>query len=296
MTSTAPARDRVWTVLELLKWTKDFFAEKGIESARLDAEVLLAHSLEMERLRLYLEYERPVTADERGRFRALVKRRAEERMPVAYLVGEKEFWSLPLTVTPDVLVPRPDTEVLVEAILSRVPDAEAEVEILDVGTGSGAIALALASERPKARVVATDLSAAALAVAAGNAERHGLADRLQFIQGDAFEPVAGRRFDIVVSNPPYVAEADAAKLAPELGHEPREALFAEAAGTAMLRKIAAEAGGVIEPGGWLGVELSPEQAGPMSEWLATGGFEQIEIHRDLGGHARALTARMRRED
>ncbi len=280
-----------WSVLALLDWTKDYFAGKGIETARLDAEILLAHALGVERLGLYVQFEKPVTPEERARFRELVRRRAEERIPVAYLLGEKEFWSLTLAVTSDVLVPRPDTEVLVEAVLSRLPEVEAEFRVLDIGTGSGAIALALASERPKARIVATDISSAALAVAKENAQRHGLGDRLRFLEGDGFEPVAGERFDVIVSNPPYVSSADAAKLAPELAHEPASALFADADGTAMLRRIAAEAAENLEPGGLLGVELSPEQASPMTEWLEGGGFEQIEAHRDLGGRVRALTAR-----
>jgi len=285
-----------WTVLELLDWTKAYFAEKGIDSPRLDAEVLLAHALSVERMGLYLDFDKPVAAPERAAFRALVKRRAEERIPVAYLVGEKEFWSLALAVSPDVLVPRPDTEVLVEAILARCPDTEAELRILDLGTGSGAIALALASERPKAHVVATDRSEAALGVARANAQRHGLAGRVRFVAGDAFEPVAGERFDVVASNPPYVARQDAPQLAPELAHEPREALFADADGTALLRTIAAEAAGVLVPGGWLGVELAPAQGQRMTEWLERGGFESVEAHRDLGGRVRALTARLEPEE
>ena len=285
-----------WTVIALLDWTKDYFASKGIDSARLDAEILLAHALGLERLQLYVQFEKPVSPDERARFRELVKRRAEERIPVAYLLGEKEFWSLTLAVTPDVLVPRPDTEVLVEAVLSQLPDAEAEIRVLDIGTGSGAIALALASERPKARVVATDVSAAALAVAEANAERHGLSERVRFLEGDGFEPVAGERFDVVVSNPPYVSTSDADALAPELSHEPAGALFAGAEGTAMLRRIAAEAAGALEPGGLLGVELSPEQAEPMRDWLQRGGFDPVEAHRDLGGRVRALTARRTTEE
>ena len=155
-------------------------------------------------------------SEERARFRELVKRRAEERVPVAYLTGMREFWSLTLAVTPDVLVPRPDTETLIEAVLAELPDVEAELCAFDLGTGSGAIALALAKERPKLRVVASDVSAAALAVAEQNASRHGLADRVRFVQGAGFEPVMGQRFHAIVSNPPYLAEAEAGALAPEL--------------------------------------------------------------------------------
>jgi len=148
---TSADRDRVWTVLELLRWTTDYFERNGIDTARLDAEILLAHALEIDRLRLYVDYEKPVLAEERDRFRALVQRRASERVPVSLLLGEREFWSLPFRVSGDVLTPRPDTETLVEAALSKVADVESEVRILDLGTGSGAIALSLASCGGKCR-------------------------------------------------------------------------------------------------------------------------------------------------
>ena len=196
---------RTWTVLDLLRWTTEHFRSRGIESARLDAECLLAHALGTERLQLYLEFDKPVPPRERGRFRELVKRRADERVPVALLTGRREFWSLPLRVTPDVLVPRPETETLVEVALRLLPDRESEARILDVGTGCGAIALALAKERPKARITATDISEAALAVAGENAAELGFENRIRFLVGDGFEPVRGERFDLVASNPPYLS-------------------------------------------------------------------------------------------
>lgn len=182
---------RIWSVLDLLRWTTDYFASKGIDGARLDAECLLAHALGTERLRLYLDHDKPVLEDERARYRDLVKRRAEDRVPVALLTGTKEFWSLPLRVTPDVLVPRPDTETLVEAVLGRLPERDAPLRLLDLGTGSGAVALALARELANARVVATDVSARALDVARDNAARLGLAERVRFVAGDGLAPVAG---------------------------------------------------------------------------------------------------------
>ncbi len=285
------ARDRPWTVLELLRWTTDWFGERGLEGARLDAECLLAHALGCERLRLYLEFDKPVSAEERARFRELVRRRGEERVPVAQLTGRKEFWSLDLAVTPDVLVPRPETECLVEAVLEALPEPEAEYRVLELGTGSGAIALALASERPKALVTATDVSAAALAVARGNGERLGLGDRVRWLEGDLFEPVAGERFDAVVSNPPYVAEADAAGLAPELAHEPRGALFAGADGLAVLTRIASEAAVHLQPQGVLALELAPEQAPALGARVAAAGLVEAGVRRDLAGRARVLVAR-----
>jgi release factor glutamine methyltransferase len=278
-----------WTILDLLKWTKDHFEAKGIDTPRLDAELLLAHALGCDRLRLYVEFEKPVTAEERGAFRALVRRRAEERVPVAYLTGVREFWSLPLAVTPDVLIPRPDTETLIDAVLARL-DRAAELSVLDLGTGSGAIALALAKELPRAAITASDVSTAALAVARKNAEALGLAERMRFVAGDGFAPVAGECFDAIVSNPPYVAEAEAAGLAPELRHEPALALFAPGDGTALLRRIAAEAGAQLRPGGLLGLELAPAQAGDVTQCLAAAGFGEIAEHRDLAGRVRAVTA------
>jgi release factor glutamine methyltransferase len=282
--------ERAWTVLDLLRWTTDHFASRGIDTPRLDAEVLLACALECDRLGLYLEYEKPVEEAERARFRELVRRRADERIPVALLTGTREFWSLSLEVTPDVLVPRPETETLVASALERLPDAEAELRVLDVGTGSGAVALALAAERPKARVVATDVSAAALAVAGRNAERLGLADRVAFAQGDLFEPVAGERFDLVVSNPPYIARGEAGSLAPELRHEPESALYAGADGLEVLRRLVAEAGDHLEAGGVLVLEIDPGQAPALLQLCADAGLRDVRVQRDLAGRARAVSA------
>lgn len=286
MTST----DRVWTVLDLLRWTADYFTSKGIETARLDAECLLAFALDVARLRLYLDYDKPVLESERARFRDLVKRRAEDRVPVAQLTGVREFWSLPLRVTPDVLVPRPDTETLVEAALSRVEDPAAELRVLDLGTGSGAVALALAKELPGARVVATDVCPRALAVAESNAETLGFEDRVRFVVGDGFVPVAGECFDLVVSNPPYLADGEAEDLAPELAHEPEGALFAGSEGTEFLHRIVGEVAGVLREGGILAVELAPPQASEMAGRLENG-FSDVRLHRDLSGRPRAISAR-----
>jgi release factor glutamine methyltransferase len=287
----AAAAPKTWTVLDLLRWTTQHFTERGIETPRLDAECLLAFALGCDRLRLYVDYDKPVDEAERARFRALVRERAQARVPVALLVGTREFWSLSLRVTGDVLVPRPDTETLVAAALDAFPEREAECTVLDVGTGSGAIALALAHERTKARVTATDTSLAALAVAADNAERLGLADRVRFLEGSLFEPVAGERFDLVVSNPPYVAKRDAASLPPELRHEPASALFAGPDGTDVLRAFAAQVFEVVAPGGAVFVERVPAQAPAMSQWFADAGLERVTIHRDAAGRARVVAAR-----
>jgi release factor glutamine methyltransferase len=291
---SSAAAPRTWTVLDLLRWTTQHFSERGIETPRLDAECLLAFALGCDRLRLYVDYEKPVEEAERAHFRELVKERAGERVPVALLTGQREFWSLPLRVTRDVLVPRPDTETLVAAALDLFPDRDAEIAVLDVGTGSGAIALAIASERPKARVTATDLSAASLAVARDNAAALQLDDRVRFLEGSLFEPVAGESFALIVSNPPYVAERDRATLPPELRHEPASALFAGPDGTDVLRAIAAQVGEVLAPGGAVLVELDPRQADAMVAWFRDGGFGAITVHPDAGGRQRVVSARRAR--
>jgi release factor glutamine methyltransferase len=285
------ATARTWTVLELLRWTKDHFAARGIESPRLDAECLLAHALGTDRLRLYLDFDKPVEAAERARFRELVRRRADERRPVAQLTGRKEFWSLAFEVTPDVLVPRPETEGLVAWLLDQLPDREAELSVLDLGTGSGAIAVALATELPKARITATDLCASALAVAERNARAHGVADRVRLLAGDGFGPVAGERFDAVLANPPYVAEDEAASLAPELRHEPAAALFAGADGTALLRRLAAEVGDFLAPDGRVAFEVGFGQAETVAAWLREAGLREVASLRDLSDRPRVVVGR-----
>ena len=283
--------ERIWTVLDLLKWTTGHFAAKGIETPRLDAELLLAHALGLRRLDLYLRYQEPVSADARARYRELIGQRAEARIPVALLLGEKEFWSLNFRITADVLTPRPDTETLVEAALARLPDAERAYRVLDLGTGSGAIALALAHEKPRARVTATDLSPQALEVAVGNAEALGLSDSVRFLSGDLFSPVAEEFFDLIVANPPYLARANAEGLAPELAHEPEQALFAGEDGYSILRPLAEQAPERMEPGGWLVVEVDPNQAETVARWCAAGGLVDGDILKDLAGRSRAVVAR-----
>jgi release factor glutamine methyltransferase len=283
--------DKTWTILELLRWTTDHFAKQGIETARLDAECLLAFALGVDRLRLYVEFDKPLAAGERSGFRELVRRRADERVPVSQLVGRKEFWSLSLAVTKDVLTPRPETETLVEAALELQPARDAELRILDIGTGSGAVALALASERPKARVTASDVSPAALAVARGNAERLELCGRLRFVEGSLFEPVAGERFDLVVSNPPYLSKTAGLARAPELAHEPQAALFADEHGLALLRVLAHGVASRLLPGGAAAFEVSPEQADRVAGWCREAGLLDVAQRRDLGRRPRVVTGR-----
>ena len=216
-----------WTILKLIQWTTTYFKQQGIESARIDAELLLAFALGVQRIDLYLRFDQPLNPDELARFRSLVKRRAA-REPVAYITGTKEFWDLTLAVGPAVLIPRPETECLVEAVLDffKTYTGSAEPVIMDLGTGSGAIALALAQSCPTARVMAVERSAEALATADRNRRRHGLADRVHLVAGDWLAPFKVDRplWDVIVSNPPYVRSDDTALEV--LHREPRNALDA----------------------------------------------------------------------
>jgi release factor glutamine methyltransferase len=291
MRADSSGRDRDWTVLELLRWTSAYFESCAIESSRLDAECLLAEALDATRLELYVNFDKPVTAEERARFRELVRRRGSQRVPVSQILGRKEFWSLQLKVTGEVLTPRPETETLVQAALDRLPDPEGSYRVLEVGTGSGAVALAIARERPGARVTATDISAPALQIARENAEELHLDEGLRFLEGDLLDVVEGERFDLVVSNPPYLALSEAATLPPELAHEPELALFGGDDGYSVLRPLAEGVIRVLVPGGGFAVEVAPQQAEIVASLCAEGGLGQVEILRDLARRPRVVAAR-----
>jgi release factor glutamine methyltransferase len=292
------ARERAqesWTVLELLRSTTSYFEQRGIETARLDAECLLAGALGCERLQLYVDFEKPIAPAERAGFRELVLRRGRDRVPVALLLGVREFWSLPFAVTSDVLVPRPETETLVSAALDFLPDPDGEYRVLDLGTGSGCVALALASERPKARVTASDISEPALQIAAKNAEELHLSERVRFLRGDLFVPVQKENFDLVVSNPPYVARASAGELPPELAHEPETALFGGEDGLDVVRRLVAGVGSVLQPGGALALEIDPAQVQAVHSCCRQAGLTDVQTLRDLTRRPRVVTARVKGE-
>jgi release factor glutamine methyltransferase len=251
-------------------------------TAALDAGLLLAHILGTTRARLLAHAEVAVEPAAAERYATLIERRAAGE-PLAYLTGRREFWSLELAVTPAVLVPRPETELLVERALA-LPAASVGC-VVDLGTGSGAVALALAVERPRWQITATDVSAAALAVARANATRLGLA--VEFCEGDWFAPLAGRRFDLVVSNPPYVAADDPALATPALAHEPRLALTPGTDALGCLRAIVRGAPRHLAPGGWLLLEHGADQGAAVRGELVLAGFRYVRSHRDLGGHERA---------
>ena len=283
--------ERSWTVLELLQWTEEHLRKHGVESPKLDAECLLAHALGSQRLQLYVDFDKPTHPDQRARFRELVVRRARDRVPVSQLLGSKEFWSLELDVTRDVLSPRPETETLVEATLSRLPDPRGAYRIVDIGTGSGAIALALARERPSAQVTATDISQPALQIARINADKLQLSERLRFLEGDLFGAVPGEQFDLVVSNPPYVARRDADALPPELAHEPEVALFGGDDGFAVSSRLVAGAWDALLPGGVFALELAPDQTERIAEECKEVGLDEVETLRDLARRQRVVVAR-----
>jgi release factor glutamine methyltransferase len=261
-------------------WGQSRTAADANLDARLDAQVLCAHVLGIARARLLSHPEAPCTADQVLRYQRLLERRAAGE-PLAYLLGHREFWSLDLAVGPAVLVPRPETELLVERALALGPSAAARAA--DLGTGSGAVALALASERPHWQVVATDVSAAALAVARANAAALGLT-RVDFRLGDWFAPIAGESFDLLVSNPPYVAAGDPALAL--MQYEPPLALSPGSDALASLRILARGAAPQLAPGGWLLLEHGASQGSEVRDALVLAGFRHVRSHRDLAGHER----------
>ncbi|MGA7540032.1 MAG: peptide chain release factor N(5)-glutamine methyltransferase [Steroidobacteraceae bacterium] len=245
----------------------------------LDAELLLAQALGATRARLRSHPEEIPRREAARRFFELIERRASGE-PVAYILGRKGFWTIELAVSPAVLVPRPETELLIERALALHPDRRARVA--DLGTGSGAIALALANARPGWQVTATDISAEALAVARANASRLGLS-RVELVQGDWLDCLPGRSFDLLLSNPPYIAVDDPSLAQPALMHEPRLALVAAEEGFAALRRIIRAAPGHLEPGGWLLLEHGATQSAALAGELVARGFAQVRSHRDLAG-------------
>ena len=296
--------------LDLTRLATEHLAGKGVEDARLDAELLMAHVLGLRRLDLYLQFERPLEPSEVDAYREAIRRRSR-REPLQYITGEAAFRDLTLQVDPRVLIPRPETEVLVGQVLDwareRVGDArtmevagtadtddaaEEGLLALDLGTGSGAIALSLLVEGRFRRVVATDSSADALAVAAANAESAGVADRLDLREGALWAPVGdGERFDVIVSNPPYVAESERETLMPEVAeHEPAAALFSGADGLDLIRGLVQDARGHLEPGGLLAMELGLGQAPAVADLLESAGFDEPRVVEDLTGRDRIVLA------
>ena len=279
-----------WTILRMILWSAEYLKNKGVETGRLDAEWLLAAALGVDRLQLYLKYDRPLSSEEREAFKPLLRRRAG-REPLQYIIGRTGFRELELKTDPRVLIPRPETEVLVQEVLDWA-SAGAE-SVWDMGTGAGAVALSLAAEGTWTRVVATDVSPEALSVAADNAERYDLGGHVEFREGSLFEPLEeGERFDVIVSNPPYIAEGEKGELQPEVRDwEPPEALFAGEDGLDVIRGLVAGAPKHLLSGGLLALECGLGQAeGIAADVQATGAFGAVRIRADLTGRPRFVTA------
>lgn len=273
------------TIVEVLKLSADYLQKHGSESSRLDAEVLLAHVLGLRRLDLYLKFDHALTEHERSAYRAIVARRAKGE-PVAYLVGHKEFMGLDFVVTPDVLVPNPDTETLVQRAVAIAREAGHPLRVADVGTGSGCIAIAVAHYAPNTEVWASDVSREALEVAAANVAAHRLEGRVHLEPGDLMDSLAGE-FDLVCANLPYVA-ADA-PLPAEVTAQPSRALYAGEGGAALVTRLLDEVPARLKPGGRVLVEVDPAIVPAVVE-SADRQFSRHQVHRDAGGHERVLEA------
>jgi release factor glutamine methyltransferase len=276
-----------WTPLRLIAWTQGFFAKGGVDAPRLTAEILLAQALSCDRVRLYLDFDKPLAAPELAAFRELVRRRAAGE-PTAWLTGRREFLGHAFRVGPGVLVPRPETELVVEAALARLPSGGAA---LDLCTGSGCIAVSMALARPDARVVATEISPEALGVARENAAALGAV--VELLKGDLFDPILeGERFDVIVSNPPYVPSGEIPGLSREVRKEPRIALDGGVDGLEVLRRIVSCAPSRLRPEGLLYVEMHESHAGALPALCLAAGFASAEVGRDLAGLPRWVVARL----
>ncbi len=283
-----------WTVKALILWTADHLRKQGIESPRLEAELLLAHAMKCKRIDLMIRFLEEPTPAERASYRELVKKRADH-WPTAYLVGEREFYLLAYEVTPATLIPRPDTETLVGEALEQFK-TRSIVNVLDLGTGSGCIAISIAHRQTSVKVVAVDLSPDALEVAKRNAERHGVAERIDFRQGDLYAALKpSEQFDLIVSNPPYITPTELADLAKEVrDHEPRLALDGGPDGLAFYRRIAMGATTYLSATGSLILEIGSTQADAVIEiFTSSGQFEVFPVKKDQAGRARVVVAHRR---
>jgi len=292
---TAPAApDEVWTVARVLAWASDDLKKRAAsDSPRLDAELLLCRALGIDRVRLIVESQRPLDAAELARFKEmLIRRRRCE--PIAYILGEREFYGHRFSVTRDVLIPRPDTEVLVDVALTRTEHLALHGRALDVCTGSGCVAIAFAKERPTWHVTGSDISGAALEIARGNALRLGAILNVDFRQADLFEGLSSdTRFDLISANPPYIPEGDAPTLSPDIrNHEPSAALYGGADGLAIIRRLLEAAPALLAPGGVLAMEVGAGQADRVAKGFARYGFAEVEQAQDYAHIPRVVSGRI----
>jgi release factor glutamine methyltransferase len=293
MPSNGTSSGPQWTIIKTVEWTADYFRQHGIAQPRAVAEILLAHILGCRRIDLYLRHDQPLNEAERVHYRQLIQRRVKFE-PEAYIIGQKEFWSLPLNVSPDVLIPRPETECLVEAVLEKLP-ADKIVNLLELGVGSGAITIALARERPQWRFWASDISRRAVAIARTNAERLLPKTAIRFFVGRWFEPLDAARpaFDLIVSNPPYIPTEQLEQLQPEIKiFEPYRALDGGPDGMDSLGQIIDVAHLHLKPGGWLMLEMGHDQQPRIQQRTKRcGAYDRIDFCNDYSGYTRVAQIR-----
>lgn len=289
-----------WTILKLIEWTTEYFTKNNIPNPRLDSELLLAHVLNKKRIDLYLSFEKVVSEKDLALFKEYIQRRVK-REPLQYITGVQEFYGIPIKVTPDVLIPRPETEILVEQALKLLSSdndpasvQSCERTILDLCTGSGAIIAALANELPSAKLVGTDISAKALEVARLNTEKWK--DRVTLLEGNLFEPLRSgdpasvRAYDIVTANPPYISEADKDNIQPEVkDFEPKEALFAGEDGLAIIKRIINDSPKFLKPNGYLVMEIGDKQVDDVKYMIANNGsYDKVDAVKDYSGIERII--------
>ena len=284
--------NQIWTIGRILKWTEEYFGQKGVESPRLDAEVMLSHVLGKQRIYLYVHFDEPLQAEELAAYRTMIKQRID-RVPVAYILGEKEFMGLTFKVTPDTLVPRPDTEILVQATVDRLKQwTDADVRLADIGTGSGAICLSVLSMLDNIVADTVDISSAARAVAEENAAALGLSERVTFHTGDLLAPIREQQFTAILSNPPYIPEADIQGLAPEVRcKEPMTALCGGKDGLDFYRRLCDEAPAMLTDDGFMAFEVGIHQATEVAQLAeASPLIVRTEILKDYAGIDRVVVA------
>ena len=284
-----PANADVWTVKRILEWTAGFLKQKDVESPRLEAELLLAHARQCPRIRLYTDFDAELTEAQRAQMRESVQRRAK-REPLAYIIGSREFYGRTFEVGQGVLIPRPETETLIDICLERIPKAEPRC-LVEVGFGSGCIAITIARQRPLCKVIATDVSDRAMEIATRNVQKLEVTGHVTLLAGDVLQPLlaGGPQFDGLVSNPPYIRDDERSSLQPEVAqHEPSEALFAGSDGLNIVRRIVVDAPKVLKPGAFIVLEVDPAQCETVASLLTSAGFQSINIRRDLSGNDRIV--------
>jgi release factor glutamine methyltransferase len=278
-----------WTIREVLNWTRGYFEDAGIVQSRLEAEILLAHALDVDRLHLYLAPDKPLTSDERSRYRVIVKQR-HSGTPLQHVIGEVSFYGLRFRVSRDALIPRGETEELLDQVIKRAP-RDRDVRCLDLGTGTGVIAVCMARYLPKAHVTAVDISPAALAIAQGNAALNEVAERIEFVESDWFSNIEGA-FDFIASNPPYIRTDELNVLAAEIrDHEPAVALDGGADGLEKIRSIASQLDLHLRPDGVVLMEIGYAQGASVKQVLESAGLVDVSIERDMSGKDRFVVGR-----